>query len=176
MTGSDADPRDIPRRLLQRLDDLGAELERRGRSLALIALGSVGLDLERLDEHSDLDFFAIVETGAKERYLESIDWLEALAPVAYSFRNSVDGRKVLFADGLFAEYAIFTLDELRVSAFPASRVVWRRDDAPLGLERWAGAGDRRRTPAPRIMRTRRSRISSSACIERREASGSRQCA
>jgi len=129
---------DIPRRLLQRLDDLGQELERRGDSLALIALGSVGLELERLDEHSDLDFFAVVEDGAKARYLESIDWLEALAPVAYSFGNSRDGRKVLFADGLFAEYAVFTLDELRASAFPPGRVVWRRDDAPLGLERWGG--------------------------------------
>lgn len=127
---------DIPRRLLQRLDDLGTELERRGDSIALIALGSVGLDLDRLDEHSDLDFFAIVEDGAKRRYLDSIDWLEALAPVAYSFRNSTDGRKVLFADGLFAEYAVFTLDQLRESSFPAGRIVWRRNDAPPGLERW----------------------------------------
>ncbi len=133
---SGSDSHDIPRRLLQRLDDLGTELERRGDSLALIALGSVGLDLDRIDEHSDLDFFAVVEDDAKARYLESIDWLEALAPVAYSFRNSPDGRKVLFADGLFAEYAVFTLDELRASAFPPARIVWRRDDAPLGLERW----------------------------------------
>ena len=31
--------------------------------------------------------------------------LDLLHPVAYSFANSVDGRKVLFEEGLFGEYA-----------------------------------------------------------------------
>ena len=125
----------IPERLLRRLDDLGAVLAGWGDALALIGLGSVGLDLDRLDEHSDMDFFVVVEDGAKQRYLDSIDWLEELGPVDFSFPNSVDGRKVLYADGLFAEYAIFTLDELRAGSFPPGRLVWARDDAPAGLER-----------------------------------------
>lgn len=127
---------DIPRRLLQRLDDLGAVLAGRGDALALIGLGSVGRDVGRLDDHSDLDFFAIVEDAAKQRYLDSIDWLETLAPVSYSFANTADGRKVLFADGLFAEYAVFTLDELRESSFPPGRLVWSRADTPRGIEEW----------------------------------------
>ncbi|MDX6481618.1 MAG: hypothetical protein QOG85_2128 [Gaiellaceae bacterium] len=125
---------EIPRRLLQRLDDLGAVLATRGDAIALLALGSVGRDLERLDDHSDLDFFAVVEDGAKQRYLDSIDWLEELAPVVFSFANTVDGRKVLFGDGLFAEYAVFTLGELRSASYPPGRIVWRRADAPTGLE------------------------------------------
>src|SRR5262249_42565281 len=96
--------------------------------------GSVGLDLEGLDDHSDMDFFVIVDDGAKQGYLDSIDWLEALCPIEFSFENSVDGRKVLFADGLFAEYAVFTVDELRAGSFPTGRLVWARDDAPAGLE------------------------------------------
>jgi hypothetical protein len=124
----------IPQRLLQRLDDLGAVLARRGDALALIGLGSVGVDLDRLDDHSDMDFLVIVEDGAKPGYLASIDWLEALSPVEFSFPNSVDGRKVLFSDGLFAEYAVFTVEELRVASFPPGRLVWARDDAPAGLE------------------------------------------
>ena len=130
------DAQSIPQRLLRRLDELGAELARRGDAIALIGLGSVGVDLDRLDDHSDLDFFAIVEDGAKQAYLDSIDWLEALCPVEFDFPNSVDGRKVLFTDGLFAEYAVFTLDELRTSSFPPGRLVWARADAPAGLERW----------------------------------------
>jgi hypothetical protein len=129
---------DIPQRLLQRMDDLGAVLARRGDALALFGLGSVGVDLERLDDHSDMDFFAIVEDDAKQRYLDSIDWLEELAPVVFSFENSVDGRKVLFADGLFAEYAVFTLDELRAQSWPPARVVWQRDDMPAELDGGAG--------------------------------------
>jgi hypothetical protein len=132
----------IPQRLLQRLDSLGETLARRGDALALIGLGSVGVDLERLDDHSDLDFFVVVEDGAKQRYLDSIDWLEELAPIDFSFPNTFDGRKVLFGDGLFAEYAVFTLPELRAMSFPEGRMVWRRDDAPEGLER------ARRTPEP----------------------------
>ena len=124
----------IPECLLQRMDELGAVLARRGDAIALIGLGSVGVDLDRLDEHSDMDFFVVVDDGAKQRYLDSIDWLEALAPVRFSFANSVDGRKVLFADGLFAEYAVFTLDELHAGSFPPGRLVWARADAPAGIE------------------------------------------
>ena len=132
----------VPQRLLRRLDDLGVVLAARGDALALIGLGSVGLDLDRLDDHSDLDFFVVVEDDAKPRYLESIDWLEQLGPVVFSFANTVDGRKALFEDGLFAEYAVFTVGELVQSSFSPGRIVWRRDDAPAGLERCG------RTPGP----------------------------
>jgi hypothetical protein len=131
---ADASDSDIPQRLLQRLDDLGVVLAQRGDALALLGLGSVGVDLERLDDHSDLDFFVVVDDGAKQRYLDSIDWLEELHAVVFSFPNSVDGRKVLFADGLFAEYAVFTVGELGGASYPPGRIVWRRDDAPAGLE------------------------------------------
>ncbi len=124
----------IPERLLQRLDDLGAVLAGRGDAIALIGLGSVGVDLDRLDDHSDLDFFVIVDDGARRRYLDSIDWLEELSPVAFSFANTLDGRKVLFADGLYAEYAVFTVDGVAACAAPAGRLVWQRADAPPGLE------------------------------------------
>jgi hypothetical protein len=133
---------DLPRRLLARLDDLGRVLAGRGDALALLGLGSVGADLGRLDDHSDLDFFVIVDDGAKERYLAGIDWLEALGPIAFEFENTIDGRKVLFEDGIYAEYAVFTLRELEDAAFTAARVVWRRDDAPDGLEH------PRRSPSP----------------------------
>ncbi len=109
-------------------------LAQRGDAIALLGLGSVGRDLERLDEHSDLDFFVVVEDGAKQRYLDAIDWLEQLAPLVFSFQNTVDGRKALFTDGIFAEYAVFTLGELQRASYPPGRVVWQRDDAPVGLE------------------------------------------
>jgi hypothetical protein len=120
--------------LLARLDELGRVLADRGDALALLGLGSVGADLGRLDDHSDLDFFVVVEDGAKPGYLADIDWLEAVGPIAFEFENTVDGRKVLFEDGLYAEYAVFTLDELAGAAYTAGRLVWRRHDAPVGLE------------------------------------------
>jgi hypothetical protein len=122
-----------PDRLLRRLDAIARVLAARGDAIALLGLGSVGRDLERLDEHSDLDFFVIVDDDAKERYLESIDWLEDAARVAYDFRNTVDGRKILFEDDVYAEYAVFTQAEVERAAFMPGRVVWQRDDAPEGL-------------------------------------------
>ncbi|HVS85622.1 MAG TPA: hypothetical protein VHD91_08315 [Gaiellaceae bacterium] len=123
-----------PEALLRRLDEIGEELARRGDAIALLGLGSSGTDIDRMDEHSDLDFFAIVEDAAVPRYLESIDWLEAVHPVAYSFRNTVDGRKALFADGIFCEYAVFGVEQLAGIAFTRGRIVWQRADAPAGLE------------------------------------------
>jgi len=120
--------------LLRRLDEIGASLARRQDAVALLGLGSVGRDTHRLDEHSDLDFFAIVEEGAKQRYLDAIDWLSDAHPVAYSFRNTVDGRKALFADGIFAEYAVFAVAELPRIPFAPGRLVWARAGAPAGLE------------------------------------------
>lgn len=101
--------------------------------IALLGLGSVGTELARLDDHSDLDFFVVVDDGAQSRFLAELDWLD-VAPVVFSFANTVHGRKVLWADGLYAEYAIFTLEELRASSYAGARVVWRREDAPAGLE------------------------------------------
>lgn len=114
--------------LLTRLDEIGSALERSGHGVALLALGSVGLELDRLDEYSDLDFFAVVEPGTKQRYLDDLDWLTAIGPVAYSFQNTPDGHKLLFADGVFCEFAVFEPAELETIAFAPGRVVWARAD------------------------------------------------
>jgi hypothetical protein len=119
--------------MLRRLDDLAAHLATRRDAIALLGLGSAGVEHDRMDEHSDLDFFVIVRDGAKPRYLADLDWLGAVHPVAYSFANDRNGRKALFADGIFVEYAIFTVDELARLSFAGARAVWQSDDAPPGL-------------------------------------------
>ena len=112
-------------RLLARLDAIGRSLAETGHALALLGQGSSGAGLDRLDDYSDLDFFALVEAGHKRAYLDDLGWLSRLAPVAYSFANTPDGFKLLYADGLFCEFAVFELDELRGVAAAGSRVVWQ---------------------------------------------------
>lgn len=112
--------------LLNRLDDLGRSLRGTGSALALLALGSVGRETDRLDAHSDLDFFVLVEPGAKERYLADLDWLERARPIAYRFRNTVDGYKVLFDDGIYGEFAVFEPAELSGIPFAPGRLVWKQ--------------------------------------------------
>lgn len=121
-----------PHELLTRLDAIGASLSAADHSLALIGLGSVGLEMDRLDAYSDLDFFAIVEPGHARQFIDKLDWLERVHPVAYAFKNTDVGYKLLYADGIFCEMAVFDLDELAGIPFSPGRVVWKRaevDDA-----------------------------------------------
>jgi lincosamide nucleotidyltransferase B/F len=111
--------------LLQRLDEIGETLGRKGGALLLLGVGSVGVELERMDEYSDLDFFVIVEAGQKDRYIDRLDWLEETYPLAYAFKNSDVGCKILFEDGIYGEYAIFEERELTDAAYTEGRVVWK---------------------------------------------------
>jgi lincosamide nucleotidyltransferase B/F len=112
--------------LLNRLDAIGHSLEKSGHALALIGLGSVGMDTERLDSYSDLDFFVIVEGGFKPRYIENLDWLTALCPIVFHFRNTPDGHKVLYQDGIFCEFAVFEQPELQTIPFGEGRIIWKQ--------------------------------------------------
>jgi hypothetical protein len=114
-----------PEFLLNRLTSIGDSLATRETALALIGLGSVGLEFERLDRFSDLDFFVIVKAGNKAHYLTDLSWLTDIAPVAYAFMNTKDGYKLLYEDGVFCEFAVFEEAELEQVPFAPGRVVWR---------------------------------------------------
>ena len=117
-----------PAALLVRLDAIGDALTLRPDALGLLGLGSVGRETDRLDAHSDLDFFVIVRPGAKARYIGSLDWLVAARPLMWHFRNTVDGHKALMDDGVFCEFAVFEPQELECIPFAPGRWVWRRDE------------------------------------------------
>jgi hypothetical protein len=114
-----------PQALLDRLDAIGHSLKATGNALALLGLGSVGQETDRLDSYSDLDFFAIVKEGYKSAFIENLDWLSAVCPIAYHFMNTVDGYKLLFEDGIFAEMAVFEPRELANIPFSGGRIVWK---------------------------------------------------
>jgi len=128
-----------PQALLERLDAVGQSLRSTGNALALLGLGSVGQGLDRLDNYSDLDFFAIVKDGYKTAYIENLDWLRSICPIAYHFRNTADGYKLLFEDGIFCEFAVFEPHELANTPFTGGRIIWKE----------AGFDDGVLTPPPR---------------------------
>ncbi len=115
-------------RILERLAAIGDSLAATGQAYALLGLGSVGQETARLDAYSDLDFFAIVREGYKARFIQNLDWLEAAHPLVYSFRNTADGYKTLYADGIFCEFAVFEPHELAAIPFAAPRIVWQHPD------------------------------------------------
>ena len=116
-----------PALLMERLNVIGQALEQSGQGLALLGLGSVGVELSRMDIYSDLDFFAIVQPGYKQRFVDSTDWLEVIHPVGYCFKNTADGCKLMFADGVFCEYAVFEPQELAGIPFAPGRIVWQAE-------------------------------------------------
>ena len=85
-------------RLLDRLDASTATLSSRDDVLAVLGLGSTGKDHQRLDAHSDLDVFIVVEDHAVDRYRSHSSWWGEVAPVAYAFAHTHDGWKVLYED------------------------------------------------------------------------------
>lgn len=110
------------------MERIGESVATHEGALMLLALGSIGLETERLDDYSDLDFFLIVEDGQKARFIDQLDWL-AVEPIAYQFQNTKDGHKVMYADGIYAEFAVFEVHELTSIAYTPGRIIWRRDEA-----------------------------------------------
>jgi hypothetical protein len=122
-----------PQALQDRLASLALSLSIREDALALLALGSVGVETDRLDAWSDLDFFVLVSDGAKARYIQNLDWLAEAHPLAWHFQNTADGQKALMTDGVFCEFAVFEVQELGHIPYAPGRFIWRRDEVDEAL-------------------------------------------
>ncbi|WP_339892072.1 hypothetical protein [uncultured Alteromonas sp.] len=116
---------DKPQLLQQRLNDIAQVLRKHPLGLGLLGLGSSGKQSDRMDIYSDLDFFALVAEGSKQAFIEDLSWLGAIQPIAFCFRNTYDGYKLLFDDGVFCEFAIFEPAELVRIPFEEGLFIWR---------------------------------------------------
>ncbi|MBI5726803.1 MAG: hypothetical protein HY965_03050 [Ignavibacteriales bacterium] len=130
-------------KLLLRLDEIGESVKNSGNALALFGLGSVGIELSRLDDYSDLDFFVIVKDGFKNMFIENLAWLSSITPLSYTFRNTKDGYKAMYEDGIYCEFAVFETHELLQTNYAEGRIVWMADgfDENLRVPRNTGAPD-----------------------------------
>jgi len=117
-------------KLTQRLEELADSLKKRQTCIGLLALGS-NAELERLDEWSDLDFFVFVEKDCQSLYLANLDWLEECGPLSYVFRNTKDGHKIMWEDGVYAEYAVFELDMMDDIPYSKGTFIFKRDGVNL---------------------------------------------
>jgi lincosamide nucleotidyltransferase len=120
--------------LLARINALAETVKRHDWGLGFLGLGSAGREQSRMDQFSDLDFFVIVREEAKPALLENCHWMEEAFPLMWQFRNTDDGYKVLFSDGIYAEFAIFTPEELRRAVYAPGRFIWRDPSLDPELE------------------------------------------
>ncbi len=119
--------------LLNRLQSIAVGIASWPDSLALLGLGSAGMDVNRLDDYSDLDFFVIVRSGTKQNYLNDLSWLERHSVIVYYFKNTEDGYKALYEDGVFLEFAVFEPDELKTIPYPPGKVIWASPECDQSL-------------------------------------------
>lgn len=116
-----------PALLLQRLCQISEGLKNVYGVIGIIGLGSIGSDKNRLDKYSDLDFFVIVSPDAQEQMIESTNWLSFVGELDFVFKNSDHGCKALYNDGVYVEYAVFTLEQYRKWKIPGGQVLWGKD-------------------------------------------------
>lgn len=113
-------------KLENRLSKLSEVLSIKEDCLGLLALGSCA-EIERLDEFSDLDFFVIVREDKQKDYLNNLDWLAECAPLRYVFRNTVDGYKIMWEDGIYAEFAVFEYNQINNIPFSKGKFLFKRE-------------------------------------------------
>jgi len=113
--------------LVKRLSRIASALADTGSARALLAFGSAGYDLSRLDDYSDLDFLVIAKDGEKQTLLEDLSWLERSSPLSFTYRHTPDGIKALSEDGILYDLGILETGELNSFPHEKGRIIWRED-------------------------------------------------
>jgi hypothetical protein len=105
---------------------LTTNLSARDDVLGLVAAGSMAERDYLPDAWSDHDFFVITRPGAQEPYRVAYAWLPDADSIAYAFRETAHGVKVVYASGHLLEYAVFDQEELAVARVNRYRVLLDR--------------------------------------------------
>lgn len=102
---------------------LTASLGRRADVLGLIALGSMASDDYQPDRWSDHDFFVVARPGAQEGLRTDLSWLPDSSRIAFSYRETEHGLKVVYDNAHLLEFAVFDPDELAMARINRYRVL-----------------------------------------------------
>lgn len=100
--------------------------------IGLVLVGSTA-ETDRVDEWSDHDFFVLTEKGDQEELRQNLDWLPMANTIAFSFRETEHGLKVVYRSGAVLEFAIFDCDELSGCTVNHHRLAFGNEDAKQAL-------------------------------------------
>ncbi len=116
---------------------LNQALEENPLVIGLVALGSMA-DLDyHPDQWSDHDCFVICETGAQEEFRTDLSWLPDNDQIAFWFRETEHGLKVIYDNGHLLEFAVFDLLEMELAKVDRYRVLIDQGHVKRTLERIA---------------------------------------
>jgi hypothetical protein len=119
--------------------DLDRALQADPRVLALVAVGSMAGRDPAPDRWSDHDFFVVVTPGEQESFRTDLAWLPGRDQIAFSYRETAHGVKVVFRDGHLVEFAVFDPDELAFARINRYRLLFDRERIGERLARVARA-------------------------------------
>jgi hypothetical protein len=85
------------------------------RVLGFVALGSMAEQDITPDRWSDHDFFVITHPGQQEPMRSDFSWIPQAERIAFSFRETAHGLKVVYDNGHLLEFAVFDPEELNVA-------------------------------------------------------------
>jgi lincosamide nucleotidyltransferase len=104
--------------------------------IGLIFVGSAAAT-ERVDQHSDQDFFLVVHEGTAEGFRKNLSWLPNHGQIALHPRETAHGLKVVYQNGDVLEFAVFQDSELELAAANDYRVDLDRKDIADRMEKIA---------------------------------------
>lgn len=100
--------------------------------IGLVLVGSTA-ETQRVDEWSDHDFFVITEDGEQEGLRQNLSWLPEPDSLAFWFRETEHGLKVVYKSGDVLEFAVFSCDELRGCMVNHHRLAYGNQDVIQAL-------------------------------------------
>ena len=100
--------------------------------IGLVLVGSTA-ETERVDKWSDHDFFVITESNEQEPLRRDLSWLPNSVEIAFWFRETQHGLKVVYKSGNVLEFAIFDCDELRGCTVNHHRLAYGSEDVQRAL-------------------------------------------
>jgi hypothetical protein len=117
--------------------ELAERLEADGRSIGLVAVGSMAERDYAADEWSDHDFFVITPPGHQEALRRDLSWLPRQAEIVLSLRETAHGLLVFYEDGHMLEFAVFDLEEIALAGVNRYRVLLDRGGVAARVEHLA---------------------------------------
>ncbi len=100
--------------------------------IGLVLVGSTA-ETERVDEWSDHDFFVITQSGEQEPLRRDLSWLPNSESIAFWFRETEHGLKVVYNSGDVLEFAIFDCAELRGCTVNHHRLAYGGEEVQMAL-------------------------------------------
>ena len=101
--------------------------------LGLVLVGSAA-ETERVDRWSDHDFFVITPSGAQDSLRTDLNWLPNSQSIAFSFRETAHGLKVVYESGAVLEFAVFDCAELRTGTVNHHYLAYGDEEVAQALE------------------------------------------